>query len=94
MIQNGNYVAGHSIFEGRNVKANKILTEGLDIHDASKGIPFTARKFEPEFEDNILNLKDLSNVGKEVAIISIPMELLKNYESRYFESFNISSIIL
>lgn len=94
MIQNGDYVAGHSIFEGRNVKANKILTEGLTIEDASQGISFTARRFESEFEDNMLNLKDLSNVGKEVVIISIPKELLKTYESRYFESCDSSSIIL
>lgn len=94
MTQNGDYVAGHSIFKGRDVKANQILTDGLIIHDAARGIPFTSRRFEAKFEDNLLNLKDLSHVSEEVIIVSIPNELLKTYESRYFESYDSSSIIL
>ena len=94
MAQNGDYVAGHSIFKGRDVKANQILTDGLTIHDASRGIPHTTRRFETKIEDNLSNLKDLSNVSEEVIIISIPNELLKTYESRYFESCDSSSIIL
>ncbi len=95
MTQNGDYVAGHSIFKGRDVTANQILTDGLIIHDASRGIPSTARRFELKFEDNLMSLKDLSNVSeKEVVIISIPNELLKTYDSRYFESCDSSSIIL
>lgn len=94
MTQNGDYVAGHSIFKGRDVKANQILTDGLIIHDAARGIPFTSRRFESKFEDNLLNLKDLSHVSEEVIIVSIPNELLKTYESRYFESYDSSSIIL
>ena len=94
MAQNGDYVAGHSIFKGRDVKANQILTDGLTIHDASRGIAHTARRFETKIEDNLSNLKDLSNVSEEVIIISIPNELLKTYESRYFESCDSSSIIL
>lgn len=94
MSQNGDYVAGHSIFKGRDVKPNQILTDGLIIHDASIGLPFTTRRFESKFEDNLLNLKDLSDVSKEVVIISIPKELLETYESRYFESCDSSSIIL
>ena len=94
MMQNGDYVAGHSIFKGRDIKANQILTDGLIVHDESIGIPFTSRKFEPEFEDNLLNFKDLSDVSEEIVIISIPKELLENYESRYFESCDSSSIIL
>ena len=94
MTQNGDYVAGHSIFKGRDVKANQILIDGLIIHDAARGISFTSRRFESKFEDNFLNLKDLSHVSEEVIIISIPNELLKTYESSYFESFDSSSIIL
>lgn len=95
MAQNGDYVAGHSIFKGRNVKANQILTDGLIIQDASRGLPSTTRRFETKFEDNLLNLKDLSNVSaEEVVIISIPKELLETYESKYFESCDSSSIIL
>lgn len=94
MTQNGDYVAGHSIFKGRDVKANQILTDGLTIHDASRGIPHTARRFETKIEDNLSNLKDLSSVSEEVIIISIPNELLKTYESRCFESCDSSSIIL
>lgn len=94
MTQNGDYVAGHSIFKGRDIKANQILTDGLIIQDASRGITFTARRFESKFEDNLLNLKDLSNESKEVVIISIPKELLETYEPKYFESYDSSSIIL
>lgn len=95
MTQNGDYVAGHSIFKGRDVSANQILTDGLTIHDGPRGIPFTARRFELKFEDNLMSLKDLSNESeREVVIISIPNELLKTYESRYFESCDSSSIIL
>ena len=95
MIQKGDYVAGHSIFKGRGAKAIQILTNGLIIQDASRGIPFTARKFELKFEDNLINLKDLSDVSeKEVVIISIPNELLKTYEPKYFESYDSSSIVL
>lgn len=65
MVQNGYYVAGHSIFKGRNVKANQILTDGLIIQDSSRGLPSTSRRFEAKFKDNLLNLKDLSNVSAE-----------------------------
>lgn len=94
MTQNGDYVAGHSIFKSRDVKANQILTNGLIIHDVSRGIPHTTRRFETKIEDNLSNLKDLYSVSEEVIIISIPNELLKTYESRYFESCDSSSIIL
>ncbi len=95
MSQNGDYVAGHSIFKGRDVKPKEILTNGLIIQDASRGLPFTTRRFESNFEDNLLNLKDLTDVSEEVVIIiSIPKELLENYEPRYFESYDSSSIIL
>ena len=95
MAQNGDYVAGHAIFKDRNVNANQTLKDGLIIHDASRGIPSTARRFELKFEDNLMSLKDLSNVAeKEVVIISIPNELLKTFDSRYFESCDSSSIVL
>ena len=95
MTQNGDYVAGHSIFKGRDVNANQILTDGLIIYDTSRAIPSTARRFELKFEDNLIILKDLSNESeKEVIIISIPNELLKTYDSKYFESCDSSSIIL
>lgn len=80
MTQNGDYVAGHSIFKSRDVKANQILTDGLIIHDVSRGIPHTTRRFETKIEDNLSNLKDLYSVSEEVIIISIPNELLKTYE--------------
>ncbi len=80
---------------GRGVNASQILANGLIIQDAARGIPFTARRFESKFEDNLISLKDLFDVSeKEVVIISIPNELLKTYESKHFESCDSSSIVL
>ena len=80
MAQNGDYVAGHAIFKDRNVNANQTLKDGLIIHDASRGIPSTARRFELKFEDNLMSLKDLSNVAeKEVVIIKLLIQDILNH---------------
>ena len=95
MSQKGDYVAGHSIFMGRNIKPEQILNEGLIINDASRGLRFTARKFETEFKDNQDNLKDLASVTEEgVVIISIPGDLLQPYTSTDLKGFDTLSIIL
>lgn len=45
MVQNGDYAAGHAIFNRNETVANnlpnKILKEGLTIQDASCGLSFT-----------------------------------------------------
>lgn len=98
MVQNGDYVAGHAIFKGRDTFSNipdKILKEGFTIQDASRGLPSTSRCFESDFEECLFNLNDLSeNSTGTVLIIAIPKELLSSYDSRYFDSFDCSSIVL
>jgi len=98
MVSNGDYIAGHSIFVGReNHEAlpNKILKEGLIIEDVAQGLSFTARKFEPIFEDCLENILDLSeNSSSFVVIISIPGKLILPYNPHFFDSCNNSSIVL
>lgn len=97
-VQNGDYVLGHAILKGKDVFGNlpnKILKEGLIIEDASQGILFTSRYFEPVFEDCLKNLQDLSsNSSGTVIIISIPKELIFNYDNKYFYSCDNVSILL
>ena len=98
MVQNGDYVAGHSILNGRDTSKNspnRILEEGFMIQDLSRGLPSTSRCFESSFEDSLLNLSDLSkNSSGVVIIISIPKELLSSYDPQYFDSYDCSSIVL
>lgn len=101
MVRNGDYVAGHSIFKVREVRQSlknlpdKILKEGLIIHDASRGLSHTSREFEAEFEDNLSSLDDFAEYSSgSVIIIVIPKELLSTYNSKYFSSYNSSSIVL
>ena len=98
MVQNDNYVLGHAIFKGRDTfgdLAKKILKEGFKIEDVSRGIKFTARSFEPIYEECLENLRDLSiNSSGSVIIISIPKYLLSNYDSRLFDSCDSSSVLL
>lgn len=98
MVQNGDYVCGHSIFDGRgnpiNI-VNKILNDGLIIEDASRGLAHTSRMFEYEFKECLENFTDLCvNSSGFLIILAIPKELLENYESRYFYSCDSSSIVL
>ena len=98
-VENNNYVAGHAIFVDRDkyfgASVNKILTEGMLIQDASKGISFTSRRFEPVFEECLENLKYFaeSSTGT-VIIINIPGDLIKFYDKHCFESLDSSSIVL
>lgn len=98
MVQNGDYVCGHSIFDGRGISiniVNKILDDGLIIEDSSRGLAHTSRMFESEFKECLEDLTDLCvNSSGFLIIIAIPKELLENYESRYFYSCDRSSIVL
>lgn len=98
MVSSGDYIAGHSIFVGREdyeTLPNKILKEGLIIEDVAQGLSFTTRQFEPIFEDCLENILDLSkNSSGFVVIISIPRELLLPYNPQFFNSCNNSSIVL
>ena len=98
LVANGDYVAGHSIFDGRgnaNAILNKILKEGLIIHDSSRGLPFTSRCFENDCKSNLDSLIDLASVSMGfVVIISIPSELLACYDRNFFSSYDNTSILL
>ena len=62
MVKSGDYVAGHSIFIGRgdgNLIVNKILSEGFIIHDSKRGLSFTSRCFQDDYESSLHNLLDL-----------------------------------
>lgn len=98
MVGNGDYVAGHSIFIGRgdgNLIINKILSEGFIIHDSKRGLPFTSRYFQNDYASSLHSLLDLVRVSLGiVVIIKIPGELLSDYDSKYFESYSSTSILL
>lgn len=98
-VKKGNYVAGHAIFRGRKeffeVTPDKILIEGLNIQDASKGVPFTSRRFDELFEECLDDLCDLAkNSSNAVVIINIPGELIMSYDKNCFTSLDSSSILL
>ncbi len=98
MLQNGDYVAGHAIFEVRDTSIDlpdKILKEGLIIQDASSGLSFTSRYFRLPYEECLYNLQCfIEDTSNAVIIISISYELLSSYESKYFKSYNNTSILL
>lgn len=99
MLQNGDYVAGHAIFNRENIidnnLPNKILKEGLIVQDASCGLSFTTRYFRLPYEECIYNLNFfIEDTSNAVIIISIPKELLSDYEPKYFKSCNNTSILL
>lgn len=99
LIQNGNYVAGHAIFN-RNDKVDnylpdKILQEGLIIQDASVGLSFTTRYFRLPYEECLFNLRAfIEDTSSAVIIISIPKELFSSYNKENFKSYNSTSILL
>lgn len=99
MVQNGDYAAGHAIFNRNETVANnlpnKILKEGLTIQDASRGLSFTTRYFSLPYEECLYNLSAfMEDTTYAIIIISIPKEVLSNYESKYFTSYNNTSILL
>lgn len=99
ILQDGNYVAGHAIFNRSNKVDNtlpdKILKEGLIIQDASSGIAFTTRDFNLPYKECLFNLrKFIEDTTNAVIIISIPQELLTPYDPNYFKSCNNTSILL
>lgn len=99
MVQNGDYVVGHAIFNRSDIidnnLPNKILKEGLIIQDASCGLSFTTRYFRLPYEECLFNLRGfIEDTSSAVIIISIPKELLATYESDYFKSCNNTSILL
>lgn len=98
MVKNGDYIMGHSIIPRDNdyhIVLDKILQDGLLIQDSSKGVSFTARRFESEYNEALNNLLDLANnsIGI-IVIIAIPGELLSNYDENNFESYDKTSILL
>ncbi len=99
MVQNGDYVAGHAIFNRSdtidNTLPNKILKKGLTIQDASHGLLFTSRYFRLSYEECLHNLRAfIEDTSSAVIIISIPKELLSTYESKHFTSCDKTSILL
>lgn len=60
-----------------------------------RGFSHTSRNFELNFDDNLLSLEDFCEYSSgSVIIIVIPKELLSTYDSKYFSSYNSSSIVL
>lgn len=97
LIQNNYYVAGHSIFNRtpQQISPDKILKEGLIIQDVSCGLPFTSRYFSLPLAECLFNLRGfIEDTSSGVIIIAIPKELLSPYESKYFKSYNNTSIVL
>lgn len=99
LIQNGNYVAGHAIFNRNdsidNYLPDKILQEGLIIQDASVGLSFTTRYFTLPYEECLFNLRAfIEDTSSAVIIISIPKELFSSYKKENFKSYNSTSILL
>lgn len=99
IVQNGDYVAGHAIFNRSDIidnnLPNKILKEGLTIQDASCGLLFTSRYFSLPYEECLHNLRSfIEDTSSAVIIISIPKELLSNYDSNDFTSCDSTSILL
>lgn len=100
MLENGDYVAGHSIWDRTEyidkTLPNKILNEGLIIQDASCGLLFTSLPFRPKYKECLDQMKFslIQYTSSAVIILSIPGELLSNYDDKFFKSRTCTSLLL